>query len=534
LIRLPKYEDEVSVTIEGGTIARHRKTSGIAASYYPPGDMVVGPLSVRPLYRARDLQQGGHFLVGQRMQRWLAGEIVHELAHHLHYTHSSEMLLDLGSMHFYPAERELLDRVSTYAASNPNEAVAELLTKEIFGLRLEEWEEQLLRALGAPRPGTPTPEHLNPQLSPEEVDLVARKVAEDLGAPVDRERIVATIGRLSPGERRMDLRLVAGAVELVLQGGSRQAVQFSTAEGRLAEVLDDVSDGQDCAVRLEQAATLWYPHPRVQRDDFIPQADAPEKRLAAAVGGDWRPVGDLLGAVIDRVDRLGPDATAFLLSSPPDLAGRSGPVNARHAYALRNQGGVLYWVETQAAPGYRFRRARQWASHIPAPEVGTRVIVVGPDGRAVADPFGDVLPAPGRPDALLAPSGSIRYAGTRPQRDGAGERRPEAKTRDGSFDLVLRSASPNRPDLRGETVRVTVKPGATPADLAAQIASAYLSMPAPRGETLTVRAPAGVARRLLPDLTQALTQAADSHQLRVRFYLGDLGPMNICGSPCVA
>jgi hypothetical protein len=179
--------------------------------------------------------------------------------------------------------------------------------------------------------------------------------------------------------------------------------------------------------------------------------------------------------------------------------------------------------------------AGQWASHIPAPEVGTRVIVVGPDGRAVADPFEDVLPAPGRPDALRAPSGSIRYAGARPQLDAATEGRPDlAQTRDGSFDLVLQPTSRSRPGLPGETMRVRVKSGATPADLAAQIGSAYLSTPAPRDETLTVRAPARIDRGLLPDLTQALALAADSHQLRVRFYLGDLGPMNICGSPCVA
>ena len=534
-ILLPKYQHEVTVTIEGGRPVVRRAGSKTVATYFPPGDMVVGPVSVSPLHSPRDLQQGGHFSFAQRMQRYLVAQIVHELAHHLHYAHSPGMMLESGSMRFHPGVRELLDRVSPYAARNPMEAVAELLTKEILGFRLEQWEEDLLRALGAPRPGAPTPEHLNPQLSPEEVDWVAGKVAEDLGAPVDRELIVAAIGRLGPGERRLDLRLVAGAVEQVLQGGSPQTAQFSRAEEQLAGVLDDVSDGQDCAVRLEQAAKLWYPHPRVQRDDFVPRPHAPEDRLAAAVDGHWRPVGDLLGAVIDRVDRLGPGATAFLLSSPPDLAVRSGPANARHAYALRNEGGVLYWVETQAAPGYRFRRAGQWASHLPAPEVGTRVIVVRPDGRAVADPFEDGLPAPGRPDALLAPAGSTRYAGARPQLDAATEGRPDpAQTRDGSFDLVLQPTSLSRPDLPSETVTVRVKSGATPADLADHITRAYLSIPVPRGETLTVRAPAGVARRLLPDLTQALAQTADSHQLRVRFYLGDLGPMNICGSPCVA
>jgi hypothetical protein len=103
-----------------------------------------------------------------------------------------------------------------------------------------------------------------------------------------------------------------------------------------------------------------------------------------------------------------------------------------------------------------------------------------------------------------------------------------------SFDLILHPTSRSRPSLPRETVRVRVESGATPVELAAQIASAYLSMPAPRDETLTVTAPARIDRQLLPDLTQALALAADSQQLRVRFYLGDLGPMNICGSPCVA
>jgi hypothetical protein len=113
------------------------------------------------------------------------------------------------------------------------------------------------------------------------------------------------------------------------------------------------------------------------------------------------------------VRQLGRGATAFLLASPPDLAGLSGPVNTRHAYALRNLGDGLYWVETQARRGQRFRAAGGPSSRIPAPPVGTRVIVVGPDGRAVADPFGDVMPLAGVHDALLAPASGHRYGASR-------------------------------------------------------------------------------------------------------------------------
>ena len=189
-------------------------------------------------------------------------------------------------------------------------------------------------------------------------------------------------------------------------------------EGQLARILPDVGEGQDCAVRLEQAARVFYPVPAVSRDDAVVGRVQPEAVLAAWVGGTWRPAAGALDAVIRRVRGLGPGATAFFLSSPPDLSGLAGPVNIRHAFALHYAAdGKLYWVETQKAPGERL--GRLGSSDMPSLPIGAQVIVVNPFGRAVSDPFGDITRASRHGDAQLAPPiharpGAMRRLAARP------------------------------------------------------------------------------------------------------------------------
>jgi hypothetical protein len=435
-IIVPKYGQAVTVTLENGRIELQRGEAAPAAEYFPPGDIAVGGEPMRALDDESlrmaafgNPHKASFHGVAERVSDLLAALIVQEITHHLIFAESPEKALDtLAKLH-----PEVLDRVrrvvSVYGTENLGEAVAEIMTKQILGFPLEEWEEEMLQALGAPRPGPPTREHLNPHLSPEDVGVVADIVVRQLGRWVDQAEIMAKLGRLTAAERRLDLRLVSEAVVRLFEGGSPQEMKFSPvgpstvrggalldvdrAEQDLARVLDDESDGRDCAVRLERAAKLWYPRSLVPRDDLALPGGAPESRLAAAVGGQWRPVGGSLLPVMERVRQLGRGATAFLLASPPDLAGLYGPVNTRHAYALRNLGGKLYWVETQGPPEQRFREVDGRPSQVPAPLVGMRVIVVEPNGRAVPDPLGDVTPAPGQHDALLAPASAHWYGASR-------------------------------------------------------------------------------------------------------------------------
>jgi hypothetical protein len=431
LLWLPKYEQIVTVTREGAEIRalRGEEEKGFA-QYGFPRDVIIGPHSFPP--------QAGDYTVAERMRDWLTAVIVHELTHFLHSTERPALFLDMSHTQFHPEQRDLLARISGYATTNPWEGVAELLTWEILGFPLDSWAEEMLRDLGAPRPGRPASRHLDPRITDGEMDLVTHDVGERLGAPVERNRVVAAFGMLNPGQRRMHLQLIAEAIAARLgapapgRGGVTIAVR---AENALAAVLPGVSDGQDCAVRLERAAMLWHPRPAVVRDDLIRGPGAPENRLEAATGGQWQPVNSVeVKAVMDRVRRLGPGATAFLLTSPPDRVGPRGRENTRHAFALRNEGGVLYWVETQAPPGRRFRVAGEDPSRMPAAPVGLRVIVVAPGGRAVPDPLGEEAAGAGWYDALLAPSSGTRY-GAAPGHAEApvtARRRGEGKAREDS------------------------------------------------------------------------------------------------------
>ena len=183
-----------------------------------------------------------------------------------------------------------------------------------------------------------------------------------------------------------------------------------TPEDLLTEALADVSDGQDCAVRLELAALLWYPHQGAPIDDSM-LSSKPEARLASRLGQPWRSAAGDLAAVKRRVEELGPGATAFVLTSPPDRLGPGGPDNARHAYALRNENGEVSLVETQADPGYRFQPIEPWLS--PVPPVDVRVIVADRNGRAVPDPFGSTALPSGGHDGLFDPAVSRAYGAGR-------------------------------------------------------------------------------------------------------------------------
>lgn len=187
---------------------------------------------------------------------------------------------------------------------------------------------------------------------------------------------------------------------LTLKPSSRSAARRA-AEQSLAPVLAGLSGRQDGAERLEAAARLWYPQRELSGDDGLLAMRAPQARLAAAFGARWRAAG-ALGAVVRRVGELGPGATAFLLSSPPGRpAPREPGHDAHHAYALRNEAGSLFWVETQSPAGRRFQAVE--SSEPPALPVDTRLIVVDPDGLAVDDPFGGAPVDPGESATRLHP-----------------------------------------------------------------------------------------------------------------------------------
>lgn len=153
----------------------------------------------------------------------------------------------------------------------------------------------------------------------------------------------------------------------------------------------------DCVLRLAAVRQELYGGSAVTRDDFAVGSRHPEDELAAALGGDWRPLDGPPQDAEPWVAALGPGATAFMLVSPENGPG--------HAFALRNQGGFLFWLETQAGPGARVRSIDDG----PAVAGGdVRVIVADANGRAVPP---DSLPqAPADADALrLSPNVRRQY-----------------------------------------------------------------------------------------------------------------------------
>jgi hypothetical protein len=176
---------------------------------------------------------------------------------------------------------------------------------------------------------------------------------------------------------------------------------FETKTGAFQALTEQVeslgeSNGVDCVTRLDRLRQLWYPGVRVARDDSVLGSVRSEAGLAAALGGDWRPVGSL-DVVAAQVERLRSGASAFVLVSSPT------PDRPGHGFALRNVGGELFWVETQAPQGVQVIHVQQGPWSVP---LGARAIVVGPDGRAVA-----LDPGPGSSflDAVVDPSRDNQY-----------------------------------------------------------------------------------------------------------------------------
>ncbi|WP_433349858.1 hypothetical protein [Micromonospora sp. CA-111912] len=186
-------------------------------------------------------------------------------------------------------------------------------------------------------------------------------------------------------------------------------------EDRLAVVLPQgraVGDAlEDCLDRLEAVRRGWFGAP-VAVDDAGLGTGRVQDRLAAALGGDWRPVGDSLGPVVGRLRELGDGAVAFVLVAPP-----AGP---RHGIVVAAWRGGVFVVETQNVVGERVWDVVDGAGNVVAPAwlpglLGARVIVAGPDGVAV--PFADgglgsAVTGATTVNALVDPAPGLRYLGS--------------------------------------------------------------------------------------------------------------------------
>jgi hypothetical protein len=105
----------------------------------------------------------------------------------------------------------------------------------------------------------------------------------------------------------------------------------------------------------------------------------------------------------------------------------------------------------------------------------------------------------------------------------------------GSFALKLEAAPEDQAVPARTDVSVRVESGVTSEELARLIGEAYVaSMPEPRPGALKIMAPKTIDLKLIPMLAQALALAADSNNVRFKFYIGDLKMMNVCGLPCTA
>jgi hypothetical protein len=169
-------------------------------------------------------------------------------------------------------------------------------------------------------------------------------------------------------------------------------VTAAALETRLGRALPP-RDGSavDCVFRLRTVWRELSDGPAVSRDDFTVGTRRPEEELAADLGGDWHPLNGAPEDVAPLLEHAGPGSTAFLLSYAEHGPG--------HAFALRNEDGHLFWLETQAGPG---ARVYPFDEGPPVPAGDVRVIVAGPDRRAV--PFDTLSKAPATVDALrLAP-----------------------------------------------------------------------------------------------------------------------------------
>ncbi|OON30866.1 hypothetical protein BSA16_13990, partial [Micromonospora sp. Rc5] len=207
-----------------------------------------------------------------------------------------------------------------------------------------------------------------------------------------------------------------GAVTAAL--GTPVEGRGATLEQRLTGVLPPY-DGTalDCVIRLAAVVGEFSPAPRpprVTRDDAAIDPVRPESELAAQLGVEWQPVADW-AQIVGRVSEAGPNALAAVLVEPPNAP--------RHAFALVNDGGELFWVETQAASGRRVRPV----GNPPEPPVGARVIVLDGQGFPVPVTPGDTATV----RALVDPATTSRYGMSRPD-----PTHPEPATTSPSVDPV--------------------------------------------------------------------------------------------------
>ncbi|MGW1062297.1 hypothetical protein, partial [Micromonospora rubida] len=186
-------------------------------------------------------------------------------------------------------------------------------------------------------------------------------------------------------------------------------------EERLAVVLPPgrgVGDAlEDCVDRLEAVRRGWFGG-AVVVDDAGLGTGRLQDRLAVALGGDWRPVGDSLGPVVGRLRELGDGAVAFVLVAPP--------VGPRHGIVVAAWRGGVFVVETQNVVGERVWDVVDGVGNVVAPAwlpglLGARVIVAGPDGVAV--PFavggvGSAVTGATTVNALVDPAPGLRYLGS--------------------------------------------------------------------------------------------------------------------------
>ncbi|MFE7873025.1 toxin glutamine deamidase domain-containing protein [Micromonospora humida] len=197
--------------------------------------------------------------------------------------------------------------------------------------------------------------------------------------------------------------------------GAPGAARGAVLEQRLTGVLPPY-DGTaaDCVIRLAAVVGEFSAMPRVIRDDTAVDPARPERGLARQLGTEWQPVSDW-AQVLGPVRAAGPNAVAAVLVEPPNAP--------RHAFALLNDGGELFWVETQATEGRRVRPVGE----PPELPVGARVIVR--DGQGTPVP---VTPAgTATVGALVDPASTSRYGMSRPDRT-----LPAPGTTGGSVDPV--------------------------------------------------------------------------------------------------
>jgi hypothetical protein len=147
---------------------------------------------------------------------------------------------------------------------------------------------------------------------------------------------------------------------------------------------------------MEAVRREFFGGSAVARDDLAAGLRRPEDELAAAVGGDWRPTDGSLADVVRQVRELGHGAMAFVLASHPARIG--------HGFLLRNEGGTVFRVETQARPG---ARVYEVGEQEPVRGADARAIVVDDKGRAVPP---DTLPrVVNAADGILLPSTDRHY-----------------------------------------------------------------------------------------------------------------------------